>query len=93
MRWRGGMRRSSRRRPGTTRDVIEVRLDLEGLPVIVSDTAGIREALGEVEREGIRRTIAQGREADLVRVGDAMRRRRCGRLPAELREASGGRAG
>jgi tRNA modification GTPase len=51
---------------GTTRDVIEVRLDLEGLPVIVSDTAGIREAGGEVEREGIRRTIARGREADLV---------------------------
>lgn len=51
---------------GTTRDVIEVRLDLEGLPVIVSDTAGIREALGEVEREGIRRTIAHGRAADLV---------------------------
>jgi tRNA modification GTPase len=52
--------------PGTTRDVIEVRLDLEGLPVIVSDTAGIREADGEIEREGIRRTFAQGRAADLV---------------------------
>ena len=51
---------------GTTRDVIEVRLDLDGLPVIVSDTAGIREAGGEVEREGIRRTIAHGRAADLV---------------------------
>lgn len=51
---------------GTTRDVIEVRLDLEGFPVIVSDTAGIREASGDVEREGIRRTIAQGRAADLV---------------------------
>ena len=51
---------------GTTRDVIEVRLDLEGLPVIVSDTAGIRDGGGEIEREGIRRTIARGREADLV---------------------------
>ncbi len=51
---------------GTTRDVIEVRLDLEGLPVIVSDTAGIRAAEGDVEREGIRRTLARGREADLV---------------------------
>jgi tRNA modification GTPase len=51
---------------GTTRDVIEVRLDLEGLPVVVSDTAGIRAAEGEVEAEGIRRTIARGREADLV---------------------------
>lgn len=51
---------------GTTRDVIEVRLDLEGLPVIVSDTAGIREAEGAVETEGIRRAIAQAREGDLV---------------------------
>ena len=37
---------------GTTRDVIEVRLDLEGLPVIVTDTAGIREAQGAIEQEG-----------------------------------------
>ncbi len=52
--------------PGTTRDVIEVRLDLRGLPVIVSDTAGLREASGWVEQEGIRRTLAEGRAADLV---------------------------
>ena len=51
---------------GTTRDVIEVRLDLDGLPVIASDTAGIRDAAGAVEREGIRRTLERGREADLV---------------------------
>ncbi len=51
---------------GTTRDVIEARLDLEGLPVIVSDTAGIRDAESLVEREGIRRTIERGRAADLV---------------------------
>ena len=51
---------------GTTRDVIEVRLDLGGYPVIVSDTAGIREPQGSIEREGIRRTLAHAREADLV---------------------------
>lgn len=51
---------------GTTRDVIEVRLDLAGLPVIVSDTAGIRETSGEVEREGIRRSIAAAGDANLV---------------------------
>jgi tRNA modification GTPase len=51
---------------GTTRDVIEVRLDLDGLPVIVSDTAGIREPQGAIEREGIRRTLAHARDADLV---------------------------
>jgi tRNA modification GTPase len=51
---------------GTTRDVIEVTLDLGGAPVIVSDTAGIREAEGKVEREGIRRAVARARDADLV---------------------------
>jgi tRNA modification GTPase len=51
---------------GTTRDVIEVKLDLEGLPVIVSDTAGLREASGKVEQEGMRRTLGRAREADLI---------------------------
>ena len=51
---------------GTTRDVIEVHLDLEGFPVIVTDTAGIREPQGAIEHEGIRRTLAHAREADLV---------------------------
>jgi tRNA modification GTPase len=51
---------------GTTRDVIEVHLNLDGLPVIVTDTAGIREPLGAIEREGIRRTLEHAREADLV---------------------------
>lgn len=51
---------------GTTRDVIEVRLDLDGLPVLVSDTAGIRDGEGEIEREGIRRSLERGREAELV---------------------------
>ncbi|MDH4983401.1 tRNA uridine-5-carboxymethylaminomethyl(34) synthesis GTPase MnmE [Hyphomicrobium sp. D-2] len=51
---------------GTTRDAIEVRLDLGGLPVIVTDTAGIREASGAIEREGIRRSLEHVREADLV---------------------------
>ena len=51
---------------GTTRDVIEVRLELDGLPVIVSDTAGVREAAGKIEQEGIRRTLGRAREADLI---------------------------
>lgn len=51
---------------GTTRDVIEVRMDLGGLPVVLSDTAGIRETEGKIEREGIRRTIARARDADLM---------------------------
>ena len=51
---------------GTTRDVIEVHLDLGGLPVILTDTAGIREARGKVEAEGIRRALARVEDADLV---------------------------
>ncbi len=51
---------------GTTRDVIEVRLDLGGYVVVLADTAGIRDAQGAVEREGIRRTLDRARTADLV---------------------------
>ncbi|WP_371326937.1 tRNA uridine-5-carboxymethylaminomethyl(34) synthesis GTPase MnmE [Stappia sp. ES.058] len=51
---------------GTTRDVIEVHLDLAGYPVTLIDTAGIREAEGEVEREGIRRALQRAADADLV---------------------------
>jgi tRNA modification GTPase len=51
---------------GTTRDVIEVRLDLAGLPVVVADTAGIREAASEIEREGIRRSLVAARDANLT---------------------------
>ena len=51
---------------GTTRDVLEVRLDLGGYAVIIADTAGVREAEGAIEREGIRRTFERSRTADLV---------------------------
>ncbi|MGE0023746.1 MAG: tRNA uridine-5-carboxymethylaminomethyl(34) synthesis GTPase MnmE [Hyphomicrobium sp.] len=51
---------------GTTRDVIEVRLDLGGMPVVVSDTAGFRETEGAIEREGMRRSRAVAEAADLV---------------------------
>ncbi len=52
--------------PGTTRDIVEVRLDLAGLAVIVQDTAGVRETSSLVEQEGIRRSLRAAREADLV---------------------------
>lgn len=52
--------------PGTTRDVIEVRLDLGGLPVVIADTAGLRDGGGTVEREGMRRTLERAAAADLV---------------------------
>jgi tRNA modification GTPase len=52
--------------PGTTRDVLEVHLDLGGYPVTVLDTAGMREARDPVEREGVRRASEQAASADLV---------------------------
>lgn len=52
--------------PGTTRDVIEVKLDIGGYPVIVSDTAGLRETSDAVESEGVRRAFATADQADLV---------------------------
>jgi tRNA U34 5-carboxymethylaminomethyl modifying GTPase MnmE/TrmE len=51
---------------GTTRDVIEVHLDLEGYPVTLLDTAGIRDSDDPVEQEGVRRARARAAEADLV---------------------------
>jgi tRNA modification GTPase len=51
--------------PGTTRDVIEVRVDLRGLPVVFLDTAGLRETADPVEALGVSRGIARAREADL----------------------------
>ena len=51
--------------PGTTRDVIDVHLDLKGFSVILSDTAGLREANDPAEREGVRRAKARATSADI----------------------------
>jgi len=52
-------------RPGTTRDVVEVALDLRGFPVVLADTAGLRDTVDEIEAEGIRRSHRRAAEADL----------------------------
>jgi tRNA modification GTPase len=52
--------------PGTTRDVIEVHLDLGGYPVTILDTAGIRRSADPLEQEGIRRATERSAGADLV---------------------------
>ena len=50
---------------GTTRDVVEVHLDLSGAPLVLADTAGLREAGDEIEGEGMRRALARAEGADL----------------------------
>ena len=50
---------------GTTRDVIEVQLDLGGYPVILADTAGLRESVDAIEVEGVRRALARAARADI----------------------------
>ena len=50
---------------GTTRDVIETYLNLDGIPVILADTAGIREAKNEVEKKGISLALGKSKEADI----------------------------
>jgi tRNA modification GTPase len=52
--------------PGTTRDVIEVHLDLDGYPVTLLDTAGIRDSDDPVEQEGVRRARERASQADLI---------------------------
>ena len=50
---------------GTTRDVIETHLNIDGYPVIVSDTAGIRESKNEIEKKGIKIALKKAEDADL----------------------------
>lgn len=50
---------------GTTRDVIEVRMDLGGLPVTILDTAGLRDTEDEIESQGIKRALSRAANADL----------------------------
>ena len=50
---------------GTTRDVIEVSLDLGGYPLLLADTAGLRDGAEEIEREGVRRARARAEAADI----------------------------
>jgi tRNA modification GTPase len=59
-------------RSGTTRDVIEVHLDLAGYPVVIADTAGLRASEDEIEQEGIRRAGQRAVQADVrIAVFDA----------------------
>ena len=50
---------------GTTRDVIEVAIDLAGYPVVLADTAGLRDSADAIEQEGLRRAVARAESAEL----------------------------
>ena len=50
---------------GTTRDVIEAHLNLNGYPVVISDTAGIRDSKDEIEKQGIKLALERAEKADL----------------------------
>ena len=50
---------------GTTRDVVETHLNIDGFPVIISDTAGIRDSKNEIEKKGIKLSLKKAENADL----------------------------
>lgn len=78
---------------GTTRDVIEVHLDLGGWPVTIADTAGLRDAADEIEREGVRRALDRAGAADLrLVVFDASHAPDAASV-AQLSEGAGGSTG
>src|SRR5207237_7807457 len=51
--------------PGTTRDVIEVAIDLGGYPVVLADTAGLRDSADAIEQEGNRRAVQRAEQAEI----------------------------
>ena len=52
-------------RAGTTRDIIEIHMDITGYPAIIADTAGLRDTADEIEEEGVRRALKRAAEADI----------------------------
>ncbi|XP_068599574.1 tRNA modification GTPase GTPBP3, mitochondrial [Brachionichthys hirsutus] len=68
---------------GTTRDVVETALDIGGFPVVLSDTAGLRESPDLVEREGVRRARERVEQADLTLVVVD-----CAHVPTDVQEAA-----
>ena len=51
---------------GTTRDIVEAHLDVNGFPVILADTAGLRDSAEQIEAEGIKRAVKKAEQADLI---------------------------
>ena len=73
--------------PGTTRDIVQVRLTMAGFPVVISDTAGLREAVDSIEAEGVRRALDSADSADLrIGVADARSQEEMEGLRGRLQE-------
>ena len=71
---------------GTTRDIVEAHLDVAGFPVILADTAGLREHAETIEAEGIRRAVKKAQDADLILyVQEAQNNLSPPKLPDELK--------
>ena len=71
---------------GTTRDIVEAHLDVGGFPVVLADTAGLRETDGRIESEGIRRAVQKAEEADLILyVQDGTHWPKAERIPENLK--------
>ena len=59
---------------GTTRDIVEVYLDIAGYPVVIADTAGLRQTNEKIEKEGIKRALKRAEDASLlIAMGDAQK--------------------
>ncbi len=72
---------------GTTRDIVEAHLDVAGFPVILADTAGLRDSEEEIEAEGIRRAVKRAEQADLIlSIQDAKDYPNVKKLPKALNE-------
>lgn len=72
---------------GTTRDIVEAHLDVVGFPVILADTAGLRDSDEEIEAEGIRRAVKRAESADLILdIQDAKDYPQGKKLPKSLNE-------
>lgn len=71
--------------PGTTRDVLEARIEIAGVPVTLLDTAGLRDSADPVEAEGVRRARLRAAGADLLVVAEAPGEARVAALPAHRR--------
>ena len=74
--------------PGTTRDIVEVSMDLNGIPVTMADTAGLREAADAVEAEGVRRARGLAERADLTLL--VLEATDWPEIPAAMRDAAAG---